>query len=79
MQRGILYAPDYLVNAGGAIANASDRPDMIADKMKTRIARIGDILTIVLFLSKADGLASEVIADHMVEERIAAASLSCSA
>jgi leucine dehydrogenase len=79
MARGILYAPDYLVNAGGVISIAPDRPGVTAEEMKTRIARIGDTLTMVLSRSRADGLPPEIIADHLAEERIAAARRSRSA
>ncbi|WP_436639230.1 Glu/Leu/Phe/Val dehydrogenase dimerization domain-containing protein [Microbaculum sp. FT89] len=73
MRRGILYAPDYLVNAGGVISIAPERPGMTADEMKSRIARIGDTLGLVLSRAKMQDLPPEVVADRMAEERIAAA------
>mgnify|MGYP000185731170 CR=1 FL=1 len=70
---GILYAPDYLVNAGGVISIAPDRPGMNADDMKDRISRIGATLTAVLRRAEAAAISPAVIADRMAEERIAAA------
>lgn len=70
--RGILYAPDYLVNAGGVIAIAPERPGIDADAMKSRVARIGDTLTAVLRRAEAEGATPEQIADRLAEERIAA-------
>lgn len=70
--RGILYAPDYLVNAGGVIAIAPDRPGIDADAMKNRVARIGDTLTAVLRRAEAEGASPEQVADRLAEERIAA-------
>ncbi len=72
MSRGILYAPDYLVNAGGVISIAPERPGMSAEEMKSRIARLGDTLSLVLSRSKAEGLPPEVVADRLALERIAA-------
>jgi leucine dehydrogenase len=71
--RGILYAPDYLVNAGGVISIAPERPGMTADDMKERIARIDATLTAVLARAEKDGVSPAIIADRMAEERIAAA------
>jgi leucine dehydrogenase len=43
-QRGILYAPDFIINAGGvisiALADTFDTPD----KMNARVAALGDVL-----------------------------------
>lgn len=73
MDRGILYAPDYLVNGGGVISIAPERPGMSAEDMKARVSRIGDTLTAVLARAKAEGVGPEIVADRMAEERIAAA------
>ncbi len=73
LTRGILYAPDYVVNAGGVISIAPDRPGMSSEDMKNRISRIGDTLTMIFARAQADGVGPEVIADRMAEERIAAA------
>lgn len=73
MKRGILYAPDYLVNAGGVISIAPGHGRVTADEMKARIARIGDVLNRVLSRAQAEGLPPERIADRMAEERIAEA------
>ena len=79
LTRGILYAPDYVANAGGVISIAPDRPGMSAEDMKARISRIGDTLTMIFARARADGVGPEVIADRMAEERIAAAKRNISA
>lgn len=71
-ERGILYAPDYLVNAGGVIAIAPERPGIDTDAMKSRVARIGDTLTAILQRAEAEGPTPEQVADRLAEERIAA-------
>ncbi|MEJ8573891.1 Glu/Leu/Phe/Val family dehydrogenase [Microbaculum marinum] len=68
--RDILYAPDYLVNAGGVISIAPERPGMTADEMKERIARIDSTLSFVLKRADAEGVSPAVIADRVAEERI---------
>lgn len=73
LTRGILYAPDYVANAGGVISIAPDRPGMSAEDMKARISRIGDTLAMIFARARADGVGPEVIADRMAEERIVAA------
>lgn len=70
LARGILYAPDYVVNAGGAISIVPDYPGMNADDMKTRVTRIGPTLARILSRAEAEGVSPEVIADRMAEERI---------
>jgi leucine dehydrogenase len=71
--RGILYCPDYLVNAGGVISIAPERNDMTADDMKARIARIGTTLIRVLSQAEADSIPPHEVADRLASERIAAA------
>lgn len=71
--RGILYAPDYLVNAGGVVSIAPDRPGMTAEAMKARIARISDTLTAILARAEAEDVTPGEVADRLAEERIAAA------
>ncbi len=72
-KRGILYCPDYLVNAGGAISIAPPRRELSAEQMKARVGRIGDTLMQVLSRADSEGAPPERIADRIAEERIAAA------
>lgn len=44
-ERGILYAPDFVINAGGAIAHAGlEALEMAEEEVRRRIAGIGDSL-----------------------------------
>jgi leucine dehydrogenase len=69
---GILYAPDYVVNAGGVLHLAGyERLGWTADEMTARLAGIGDTLTQVFAASDLDGVTPQAAADRMANERIA--------
>jgi leucine dehydrogenase len=71
---GILYAPDYVVNAGGVLHLAGyERSGWTPDQMATRLAGIGDTLTRVFATADLDGVTPLAAADRMANERIAAA------
>ena len=67
---GILYAPDYIVNAGGVIniayevGRAYDREAAFA-----HVARIAETLERVLDTADAEGITTAEAADHIAEER----------
>lgn len=71
--RGIIYAPDYVVNAGGLLSllyetGETDEPGIIA-----RVMRIGRTVATLLERSESDRLPPHRLADRMVEEKLAAA------
>ncbi len=72
--RGILYAPDYVINAGGAIwvTDAMERGFDEARATK-RLHGIGDALSDIFKHADAGGQATSEIADHLAKERILAA------
>jgi valine dehydrogenase (NAD+) len=72
-ERGILYAPDYVVNAGGLI-NVSDElhPDGYDPRRCQRKAqRIGETLLEIFAEAEAAGLNTELAAERVAERRIA--------
>lgn len=66
--RGILYAPDYVLNAGGIIdvyyQRAGERGDEVIEK---HIGRIATTLEEIFRLSEASGKGTGQIADEMAE------------
>jgi len=69
--RGILYAPDYVINAGGVI-NISHELDGGGYDRETAFAHVGRIHdTLLTIFSRADqdGLPTNVAADRIAEER----------
>jgi glutamate dehydrogenase/leucine dehydrogenase len=74
--RGVLFAPDFLVNAGGVIAVGGEyagRGRYDDDAARLRAQDIGQTLLDVLRRADAAGVTPLVGAEHLAEERIAAA------
>ncbi len=71
-RRGILYAPDYIVNAGGII-NAAAEVGMPynADRAREQTERIYEIMGRVIQLSKKEEIPTAKAADLLAEERLA--------
>jgi len=73
-ERGILYAPDYVINAGGLI-NVADELEGYNERRSTkRVMRIRDSVKSIVAISKRDGVPTNVAADTLALERIAAIS-----
>lgn len=67
-QRNILYAPDYLINAGGLMFVALQHKGAKLDAIKEKIQDIGATLQTLLNRSLNQNIPSSEIADHMAEE-----------
>ncbi len=69
--RGILYAPDYVINAGGII-NVASEYFQLGDRAEVdkRIAQIPERLTAIWAESKASGLPAADVADAMARKLI---------
>ncbi|MGQ0508262.1 MAG: Glu/Leu/Phe/Val dehydrogenase family protein, partial [Myxococcaceae bacterium] len=72
-ERGIVYVPDYAINAGGLINVAQEVVGYDRDKARARAGRIYETIEAILERSKATKQRPEEVADRMVEERLAAA------
>lgn len=71
-RRGILYAPDFIVNGGGVI-NVADEMypgGYNRERSLNRIARIYDILMNIFQMAKEKGIETHEAADLYAEERI---------
>jgi valine dehydrogenase (NAD+) len=69
--RGILYAPDYVVNAGGVIQVADEIEGFNFDRAKLRAMKIYDTTRQILALADAEGVPPAVAADRLAERRMA--------
>lgn len=75
-ERGILYAPDYVINAGGIISVATEylarRAGHSGDvtEVNTLIAQIPGRLEAIWQESDASGVSSDVVADRMAQKLI---------
>ena len=68
MQRGVLYAPDYAINAGGIIEIYHETHGYDEAKTRAHLDRIGSVLTQIFDRAKAEKKPTHVVADRMAEE-----------
>jgi leucine dehydrogenase len=69
LERGILYAPDYVINAGGIIDIWHEESGYDPAKVRAHLERIGATLTGIFDRSKREQHPTGEIADRMAEER----------
>ncbi len=76
-QTGILYAPDYIVNAGGMIAYSESRyPEgFVRQRALAHVSRIYDTLQRVFALAREGAIPTYRAADQLAEQRIASVRL----
>ena len=72
-ERGILYAPDFVVNAGGIINIAAEQGGYTSEKAATMVDRIQQNLTEVFDAASAASINTERAAVQIADTRIAAA------
>lgn len=69
-EKGIVYAPDYVINSGGVINVADELNGYNQSRAMKNVETIYDSLTRVFEISKRDNIPTYVAADRMAEERI---------
>ncbi|GGC07575.1 leucine dehydrogenase [Novosphingobium endophyticum] len=67
VERGIAYAPDYVVNAGGIINVSAEYLGESAGDVRGRVMRIGPRTYAVLEEAAHTGLSPSIVADRMAE------------
>ncbi len=72
LERGIVYAPDYLVNAGGVIQVSDELHGFDFERCKQRATGLFDATASVLRRADEHGISPATAADHLAEERIEA-------
>ena len=68
--RGILYAPDYVVNSGGLIQVADEIEGFDFDRAKARASGIYDTTKKIFALAADEGVPPAVAADRLAERRM---------
>jgi leucine dehydrogenase len=68
MARGIAYAPDYVVNAGGIVNVAAEYLGESEDDVRARVMEIGPRTRRLLETAAEEGLPPPVVADRMAED-----------
>lgn len=67
-QRGILYAPDYVINAGGIIVTAAELNDNSPSYARSRVEQIYRTLTNVFEWSDKHGVSAAKAANQLTEQ-----------
>jgi leucine dehydrogenase len=71
--RGILYAPDFVINAGGAIGiTGQESLGWTAEKAREEVLRIGATLGRVYDVAESLGITTDAAAKRIAEERLSA-------
>jgi leucine dehydrogenase len=68
--KGILYAPDYVINAGGLINVYGELNDWSSERAKRKAGEIYDTLLQLFEISKEQGVPTHDAADTLAERRI---------
>jgi leucine dehydrogenase len=71
--RGILYGPDYMVNAGGLLSLLFETGELDEEGVVRRVEGIGARVAEVWERARHEGAPSHRVADRMAEERLAEA------
>jgi leucine dehydrogenase len=71
--RGILYGPDYVVNAGGLLSLLYELGEVDEDGIRGRVEQIGERLSALWARARSEGVAPHRLADRIAEERLSAA------
>jgi leucine dehydrogenase len=69
-EMGILYAPDYVINAGGLINVADELEGYNADRARKKVENIYNILLDVYQIARTEGIPTYKAADRLAEQRI---------
>ncbi|GAA3819162.1 Glu/Leu/Phe/Val dehydrogenase dimerization domain-containing protein [Streptomyces phyllanthi] len=72
--RGILYAPDYVVNAGGVIQVADELHGFDFERCRAKAAGIYDTTLAIFARANQDGIPPAAAADRIAEQRMHEAS-----
>ncbi len=67
--KGILYAPDFAINAGGIIDVFYEGKEVAPEKVRAHVESIGDTLGEIFARSDASGRPTGAIANELAEER----------
>lgn len=71
-ERGILYAPDYVINSGGLINVASELEGYSQPRAMKQAENIYNTVKKILLKARELGVTTNEAANHIVEERLAA-------
>ena len=68
-RRKVLYAPDFVINAGGIINISHEGPGYDRAKAFAHVSRIGETLGEIFARAERHGIATSDAADRLAEDR----------
>lgn len=69
-EKGILYAPDYVINAGGVIFAACKYFNFSENELHAKLDSIHDSLMQIFMRANEENLPTSTVADNLAEEKI---------
>ncbi|WP_150284223.1 Glu/Leu/Phe/Val dehydrogenase [Rummeliibacillus sp. TYF-LIM-RU47] len=69
-EKGIIYAPDYVINSGGVINVADELYGYNYDRAMKKVEGIYDSITKIVEISERDNIPTYLAANRMAEDRI---------
>lgn len=69
-EKGILYCPDYVINAGGLINVYSELIDADEVQIEKQVNKIYETLLEIFSIAKEEGITTHDASKHLAEERI---------
>ncbi len=72
-ERGVIYAPDYVINAGGLINVNAEVEGWDLERSRRKAADIYDSILMILEIARDEGVPSFRAADRLAERRLAEA------
>ena len=70
MKKGVLYAPDYAINAGGLINVYNELEGYNRERAFSQAEAIYDILMDIFYKSKKENIPTNLASNQKAEERI---------
>ncbi len=77
--RGILYAPDYVINGGGMIQLAMERLQHDCEETERRVRNIGDTLSAIYRNADAENVSTHIAADWLAERKLKSRAIAAAA
>ena len=71
-ERDILYAPDYVINAGGLVNVNAELEGWTMERARNKAGEIYETILMVFDIAAEEGIPSYKAADRLAERRIAA-------
>jgi leucine dehydrogenase len=69
-ERGIVFAPDYVVNVGGLLGGAAEIGVLDEAQLRAAIARVRTTMTMVLTTAEERGVTTSAAAEQLAEDKL---------